>query len=255
MRILGVDLAAQPASTGVVVLEPVDRGRWSAAVPGGEATDELLVELGAAAGMVGIDAPLGWPEPFVHAVSAHLDHRPWPGTQDRRPLTHRRTDDVVVELGWGRPMSASADRLGSVAMRGALLQREWAARWGAPEPRDGTGPLAEVYPAAALRAWGIDSVGYKASGTKAAAAPAVRAGIVATLRDAAGSWLDLDGVAEAVVDSDHLLDALLSALVAVAVAQGATLGPRDAEERRLGAIEGWIHVPVVALGELSAPGR
>jgi hypothetical protein len=72
---------------------------------------------------------------------------------------------------------------------------------------------------------------------------------VAALRNACGGWLDLDGVAEAVVVSDHLLDALLSALVAVAVTQGATLGPRDDEERRLAAIEGWIHVPVVALGE------
>lgn len=255
MRVLGVDLAAQPASTGVVVLEPDGRGRWVAAAAADEATDEMLVELGAAADKVGVDAPLGWPEPFVVAVSAHLDHRPWPGTQDRRPLTHRRTDDVVVEHGWGRPMSASADRLGSVAMRAALLQREWAARWGAPAPRDGSGRLAEVYPAAALRAWGIESVGYKASGARAAAAPGVRAGIVAALRDACGGWLDLDGVAEAVVVSDHLLDALLSALVAVAVAQGATLGPRDDEERRLAAIEGWIHVPLVALGELAAPVR
>lgn len=255
MRVLGIDLAAQPASTGVVVLEPSAGRRWLATAVVEEATDEVLVALGADAALVGVDAPLGWPEPFVEAVAAHRDLRPWPGTQDRRPLTHRCTDDVVVAQGWGRPMSASADRLGSVAMRGALLQREWARCWGSPAPRDGTGRLAEVYPAAALRVWGIPSAGYKASGARAAVAPEVRRGIVGTLHTACAHWLDLDAIADLAVESDHLLDALLAALVAVAVAQGATCAPRNEHERRLAAIEGWIHVPVVGPEQLSPPVR
>ena len=253
MIVVGIDLAAQPASTGVVVLEPVGTGRWRASVPVAPADDALLIELGARADQVGLDAPLGWPEPFVEAVAAHQRIEPWPGTDDRRPLTHRRTDDVVVAHGWGRPMSASADRLGSVAMRAALLQRDWAQHWDGPAPRDGSGRLAEVYPAAALRAWQIPAVGYKATGARAADAPGVRAGVVEELSRRCAGWLDLSAVGAAAVASDHLLDAVLSALVAVAVRSGGTLGPRDAEERRLALLEGWIHVPTVELDAL-APG-
>lgn len=253
MRLLGVDLAAQPATTAAVVIEPADTARWTARVAAAEPDDEVLVDLGAACDRVGVDAPLGWPTPFVEAVVAHLHHEPWPGTQDRRPLTHRRTDDVVVEQGWGRPMSASADRLGSVAMRAALLQREWAARWGAAAPRDGTGRLAEVYPAAALRVWGIEAKGYKGSGASAAQAPQVRAAVLDVLDARCGHWLDLSAVRDAAVASDHVLDALLAALVMVAVSAGATLVPRDGPERRAALAEGWIHVPTVELEALAPP--
>lgn len=254
MRVLGIDLAAQPASTGVVALEPRDGDRWVANVALREADDAALVELVRGVDVVGVDAPLGWPEPFVEAVSAHLRHDPWPGTADRRPLTHRCTDDVVVEMGWGRPMSASADRLGSVAMRAALLQREWALGWGAPAPRDGTGRLAEVYPAAALRVWEVPAKGYKASGSRSGEAREVRSGIVAELSRRCGDRLDLDRVSADAVASDHVLDALLSALVAVAVRAGCTFGPRTEAERRSALREGWIHVPVVDLGALFAEG-
>ncbi len=250
MRVLGIDLAAQPASTGVVSIEPVGTDRWRAAVALVEADDDALVDLAPGFDIVGVDAPLGWPEPFVEAVSAHLRHDPWPGSADRRPLTHRRTDDVVVEMGWGRPMSASADRLGSVAMRAALLQREWAVQWGAPAPRDGTGRLAEVYPAAALRVWDVPAKGYKASGSRAGAAREVRSGIVAELSRRCGDWLDLEQVSAEAVASDHVLDALLCALVGVAVHTGSTLAPRTDDERRAALGEGWIHVPVVGLGAL-----
>jgi predicted nuclease with RNAse H fold len=255
VRVLGIDLAAQPASTAAVVVEPDGSGRWRACVAAPEPDDATLVALAADADVVGVDAPLGWPTPFVEAVQAHRDGRDWPGTEDRRPLTHRRTDDVVVAQGWGRPMSASADRLGSVAMRAALLQREWARCWGAAAPRDGSGRLAEVYPAAALRVWGVESRGYKASGDRAAAAREVRAAVLRRVAEDVGGWLDLhDDLAAVAVVSDHVLDALLAALVAVAVHQGGTAAPRDDLERALALEEGWIHVPTVALAQLRPPG-
>ena len=65
MLVLGIDLAAQPASTGVVVLERDPRGRWVAEVPEGEPDDDALVRWGAGADKVGVDVPLGWPAPFV----------------------------------------------------------------------------------------------------------------------------------------------------------------------------------------------
>jgi hypothetical protein len=51
-----------------------------------------------------------------------------------------------------------------------------------------------------------------------------------------------------------VLDALLAALVAVAVHQGGTVGPRDELEQELALEEGWIHVPAVALAQLRPPG-
>ncbi len=247
VRVVGIDLAAQSAKTGVVVFDPVSPGRWKAQVPGVAASDEFLVELGAEADLVGVDAPLGWPMPFVAAVTAQQRFGRWPGTEDRRPLTHRHTDAVVRVNGWGQPMSVSADKLGSVAMRCALLQREWASEWGSAAPRDGSGRLVEVYPAAALLAWGIGRRGYKGSGDDARW---VRESILAAIAEATHDWLDLAGISEICIASDHSLDSVVSALNAVAAGIGASRAPESDEERDRALVEGWIHVPTGPLRDV-----
>jgi predicted nuclease with RNAse H fold len=70
MKVLGIDLAAQPERTGLVVLEPAG-GRPSLHPVLDRATDDVLVELARTVDVVGVDAPLGWPVEFVAAVSAH----------------------------------------------------------------------------------------------------------------------------------------------------------------------------------------
>lgn len=258
MRILGIDLAAQPRTTGCVVLGPSEqeRGRWSAVELDGAADDDRLVAAAREVDVIGIDTPLGWPREFVAAVVAHEQFGPWPGRVDRSPLTHRMTDHAVVAAGQGRPLSVSADRIGSPAMRGALLQHRWVTEvWRAPEPRDGSGRLVETYPAASLRAWEIDATGYKRSGGAAAAgARAVRAGIVDQLRSALGGWLDVDSVAERSVASDHVLDGLLCCLTVVAAQAGVTTAPCDPDQVEAGRVEGWIHVPTAPLAALRPPG-
>lgn len=147
------------------------------------------------------------------------------------------------------PLSVSADRLGVTAMRCALLQHRWATEvWGQPAPRDGSGPLVETHPAAALHAWSVDATGYK-GGTreKATAGRNVRRTIIDRVSDACDSWLDMDAVVDSCVASDHVLDALLSALVAVAANVGMTHAARNAA---LANVEGWIHVPTVGLATL-----
>jgi predicted nuclease with RNAse H fold len=244
VRILGIDLAAQPRNTGLVLLAPTAPGRWRADVPPDAATDEHLVELGTRVDLIGVDAPLGWPIAFVQAVGAHQDRLPWPGTKDRRSLTHRHTDDVVRDRGWGRPMSASADKLGSVAMRCALLQRDWARRWGEAAPRDGSGRLVEVYPAAALRAWDLHESGYKGNSAEAGR---VRTKIFSGITAAVDSWLDVSMIRSECINSDHTLDALLSALNAVAAGIGSTHRPESVEDHHCAVLEGWIHVPTTPL--------
>lgn len=247
MRILGIDLAAQPRNTGVVLLDPVGPGRWRAALPPDVATDEHLIDLGTHVDLIGVDAPLGWPIAFVQAVRAHEDREPWPGTKDRRTLTHRHTDNVVRDHGRGQPMSASADLLGHVAMRCALLQRDWATRWGSPAPRDGSGRLVETYPAAALRAWHLPERGYKGPSAEAGR---VRTTIFAGLADDCGAWLDVDPIRSECINSDHTLDALVAALNAVAAHAGLTFTPESVEDHHCAVLEGWIHVPSVPLASV-----
>lgn len=249
MRALGIDLAAQPASTGLVRLAPVSANRWRATVVDGPADDDGIVAAAQEVDVIGVDAPVGWPVDFVEAMRAHAASERWPGTTDRSRLTHRDTDRVARELCGRWPLSASADRLGSVAMRCALLQTRLADEvWETPAPRDGSGPLVEVYPAGALAMWEIESRGYK-SARNPSEASAVRAQVLDRIASDTAAWLDLDPVREAGVASDHILDALLCALNAVATTTGATHRP-TAEQREVALVEGWIHLPARPLAEV-----
>jgi hypothetical protein len=249
MFVLGIDLAAQPASTGAVVLRCESAGgsaersstSWSVEAHG-PADDELLVQLGAEATAIGVDCPLGWPSAFVDAVGAHHRHDPWPAEADRRPLTHRLTDHELRARRQGNPMSVSADLLGHVAMRCAWLQREWSAQRGEPALRDGSTWLMEVYPAASLRAWGLPSRGYKVRRGADAEPLARRHQILDALVVALGDRLELGEVRERCLDSDHLLDALIAALTVLVVRAGGTTWPLP-EQRSIAQAEGWIHVP------------
>ena len=106
----------------------------------------------------------------------------------------------------------------------------------------------ETYPAAALAAWRVECVGYKNRGALRLAT-AVRHRVVADLDAALESWLDIEPVRERCVESDHVLDALVSGLVAIAATAGSTYPPTNVE-RGAAVVEGWIHVPSCPLAEL-----
>jgi predicted nuclease with RNAse H fold len=206
----------------------------------GQGDDDLLATV-AGADVTGIDIPLGWPDAFVGAVTAHHRGEPWPSAP-LGPLCYRATDLHVEErlraLGvWRRPLSVAADRIAIPAMRAARLLARLAAR-GIPVDRAGSGRVVEVYPAAALDVWRLPSRGYK--GVEGAGA---RAALLAALEQRLAPTLALDGSTRATCRaSDHALDALVAALVARAVARGlCPLPPADrlAQARR----EGWIAVP------------
>lgn len=243
MRTLGIDLAAAPAGTGACVVE-WDEGRGRVTHLEAGAGDHDVVALARHADRVGIDCPFGWPDAFVHAVAAHAGGAPWPGRDAadpagfRRSLRLRATDEAVVAATGLTPLSVSTDRIGVTAMRCALLLDQMA-RQGGDVRRDGAGRVAEVYPAAALRRWGLPWKGYKGAGD---AAPRLRGEIVDGLRSAA-PWLSLGrGGRAACVDHHDLLDALVCALVARAVALGRTAPPPPELAGRV-AREGWVHVP------------
>lgn len=245
MLTAGVDLATQPARTGLAVVrwEP---GRAAVVRLQLGATDADVVDVAQTAQKVGIDCPLGWPDDFLAFLTAHAsgDLAPSPaesGDDLRRRLAHRRTDRVLQAAGH-RPLSVAADRIGLTAMRAALILDRLAAA-GAAVDRSGAGVVAEVYPAASLRSWGLAHRQYEREGNRAARGELVRALV------AQAPWLDLGEHATLCADSDDALDAVVAALTARAAALGRCAGPPPehlAQARR----EGWVRVPDGPLPDL-----
>ena len=79
------------------------------------------------------------------------------GLPGHRPFRHRQTGLI--------PLSVSADRLAHPAMRCAVIQAKIAREYG-PQARDGSGRLAEVYPAASLKFWGLRPAATRGAGRR-----------------------------------------------------------------------------------------
>lgn len=249
VRTLGVDLAAATKRTAVAVLD------WC----GGAARlerlsldvgDQEIVELFAGSSMTGIDCPVGWPDAFLPFIAGHLALDPHPvldhdGIEGRRLLAYRDTDRFVTAQTGLIPLSVSADRLAHPAMRCAVVQAKIARDHG-PQGRDGSGRLAEVYPAASLKTWGLPARGYKGRGKP----ESERLSLILDGLTAAAPWLDLAGHDDRLAASDDMFDALVASLTARAVALGRTLRPDDSQ---VGAArtEGWIHLPTGAVSDLN----
>jgi predicted nuclease with RNAse H fold len=246
VRTLGIDLSANPAHTGAC---SIDWEAGTVAFLARPASDGELVAAAVASDMTAIDVPLGWPDGFVEAIVTHHEMRGWPpgmtpSPADRVPLRYRVTDLAEVAAG-SRPLSVSSDLIGVAAMRGARLQH-LLVEAGVPVDRSGlTGRVVEAYPAAALRAWGLRSSGYKGR----LKAPACRS----LAEEVAAGCGRLGAVASAAAlegCDDHALDAFVCALVGRAALMGATSRP-PADQAGVARREGWIHVPTCGLAELT----
>jgi hypothetical protein len=101
--------------------------------------------------------------------------------------------------------------------------------------RDGSAGVYEVYPAASIRAWGLEPIAYK--GTE-------NAGVRDRLLDSIERDLrsiEWSGRRPLLVANEDAFDAFVAALTARAAAARFTLAPADIEVARR---EGWIHVPL-----------
>jgi hypothetical protein len=246
MRTVGVDLAAEPAGTAIAVIE------WGASAarlvdvdfPGG---DQAVLRHAKEAAKVGIDCPLGWPDTFVEFVRAHRDGRaglPASGTSAewRRSLAYRHTDERVRSELNLIPLSVATDRIGVTAMRAAQLQVALADA-GHSVDRAGAGLLVEVYPAAGLLRWGLPHRRYKGSAARDSL------GTTVDRLTTAAPWLDLGDFEQACRHTDHVFDAVVSALLARAAAVGHTIAPPP-EQQAAAEREGWIAIPTCSLDQL-----
>lgn len=234
MRTLGIDLAAQAATTAACAIDWND-GAGTVSLLEVGVDDGRATELIGGAGAVGIDAPFGWPLPFVELVRRHHEAvgegAPW--TPARRDALRFRRTDLLVRDRLGRwPLSVSSDLIAIVAMRCVgLLDRLGVA------DRSGDGRVFEVYPALALACWGLPSRGYKSVRNREILAEVLCRLLVAC------PWLTLPpDAAGRCARSDHAFDALVAALVARAGAVGLTARPETAD-LALARSEGWIAIP------------
>jgi predicted nuclease with RNAse H fold len=250
VKTLGIDLAAQPVNTSTCLIG------WSGELPAvadlrSVVGDDELLDAISFADKVGIDAPFGWPDAFVDAVTAHRNRAGWPGSgedQDvyRFHLSFRATDRRLIEGGARRPLSVSTDLIGVVAMRCAYLLDRLAAR-AEPVDRAGSGKVIEAYPAPALTTWGISATGYK-SRVGAARLPE----LLSRLEQGLGG-IEMSAEQREAIGSDHnCFDALVCSLVARAAALGLTQPPEPGEEADRATREGWIHLPTNPLDHLLA---
>lgn len=235
----GVDLASQAKYTGVCVIT-WSESRATVTEMSDHADDECIAQLMGRVEKLGIDIPLGWPMAFVDAVSMHASDGSWPADYDHaqaHAFRYRKTDLWIREtLNARLPLSVSSDLIAIPAMRAAALL----ARQDAPVVRDGSGIVAEVYPAAALRRWGFRSQQYK--GTLHAEA---RRELVLHLRRETKHWFEFaDDFVEICCMNDNAWDALIAALVARAVSVG-LVEPIPSEYAAAARQEGWIALPTV----------
>jgi predicted nuclease with RNAse H fold len=247
---LGVDLAAADDRTATAVVEWSDRRATVHDLQRGVSDDQLVGAI-RAADKAGLDCPLGWPAKFVSfLVAQQAGHLEPPtahaeGSSWRRELAYRVTDQVVRAEAGLNPLSVSADRIAYAAFRCAALLARLADQ-GEPVDRGGGGVVIEVYPAAALRQWGLTHRGYKTPGR------GVGLGFLVDELASAAPWLNLGSFEQLCRTSHDAFDAVVCAMAARAAALGHIILP-DAGQREAALTEGWIALPTCSLDDLIHP--
>jgi hypothetical protein len=235
MITLGIDLASQPELTGICEIT-WGPGRASITDIRVDVNDtELKRKLGSdRLDKIGVDIPLGWPDPFVAAMNHHRAMEHWPDSQTNQ-LRYRATDEFVNRELKTRVLSVSSDRIAIPAFRAARLLSEVLPSI----DRTGAGRVCEVYPAEALRRWGLTFKGYKGKKNFE-----VRQRLVENLLHKTEEWLRLSDSGRKLCErDDNAFDAVVASLVSRASVCGLIDAvPRDLQERA--SREGWIALPL-----------
>ncbi len=237
LQILGIDAAVDPRNNGLAVAEYANnrcKVQLVQTARRGEPIASQLLELidPARPILVAIDAPLGWPATLARALHGHLAGCALDGNPNE--LFARTTDRYVREQTGLKPLDVGADRIARTAVAAvtlvtALREQTQQALPLLHSPTGATdGGLIEVYPAATLKQRALPFRKYKKPD-----ATGIRMQIAASL----ANELDMEGVTNQCVESDHCLDAVLCVLAATDFLAGRCSGPVDKAEFLE---EGWI---------------
>lgn len=233
----GIDFAAQDASIAACTID-WEPSRFKVSLVEERLTDDVIIGLiSREDNKTGIDVPFGWPVEFVKFVCSHRDgsiDQPWSAALSRS-LRLRATDRFVYEKTGASPLSVSSNLIAIPAMRAACLLGSLAAN-GRRVDRTGVGSVCEVYPAAALRRWGLWVQGYKDP-----AATRLRGELLRNIETQSGIEFPQAVVAECEASHDAL-DAVIAALVA-RVAHLGLCEQVPPAEATLAQQEGWIALP------------
>ncbi len=236
MRALGIDLASQAATTAACIVEwNAGAGRVVAIETGLD--DAALIDRARQATTTAIDAPFGWPVPFVDFIAGQHGSVPRPSIQQwtaswRDELRFRRTDHQVQAILGRWPLSVSSDLIAIVAMRCAGLLDQLGVT-----DRSGVDSVVEVYPALALARWGCRSRGYKG-----ADGAAIRSELLDEVRRACPALTIGPNEVDLCRHSDHAFDALVASLVARAAFLDLA-DPIPDKHHAAACTEGWIVLP------------
>jgi predicted nuclease with RNAse H fold len=247
VRTAGVDLSSQDKKSAACVVEWSDGGARIISLAVG-ITDEEITRLIGEVDKLGIDVPLGWPIAFAAAVAEHSLHGTWPATYRHVELhayRYRRADIHVWRTVGLPPLSVSTDRIGIPAMRAAAVLAATAPR----VALDGSGKVVEVYPAAALKRWGLAWRQYKGRDHTQE-----RYALVAAFVAETEGWLSLsEAERTSCEESDDAFDSLIAACVARAAAIG-VVEPIPEADLDAARREGWIALPHERSLSVLAPG-
>jgi predicted RNase H-like nuclease len=191
--------------------------------------------------LLAIDAPLGWPVNLGKALSAHEAGQPLNVQSDR--LFRRYTDNVIREKIGRQPLDVGADRIARTAHAALGILEGLRQQTGDDIPLSWhpddvqTISAIEVYPAATLTMYGIQSRGYKIRADED-----TRRKMVYELQK---YLMNLESFTLPVKSADEL-DAVVCVLAGVDYLYGRCIQPPTDEIIRK---EGWIWVRATKAGE------
>ncbi len=184
--------------------------------------------------LLALDAPLGWPAALGQYLVQHQAGDPLP--IDPNLLFRRETDRVIRQEAGKQSLDVGADRIARTALAALdLLQslrnslKKPIALLFEPPKYNEIGAI-EVYPAATLKLYGLQRIGYKK-----AHAQSVRREIIADLR----KMMMLPANQNLLEEDVDILDAVLCVLAGVDFLKGEVIFPKDMALARK---EGWTWI-------------
>jgi predicted nuclease with RNAse H fold len=249
LRLIGIDCATKSSNAGVAAawwhdgtLDITDAFVGKTSRPMNEEFPSRIREIVAndAPALFALDAPLGWPAPLADGLRAHAAGERLNGSDSPGRFFRRLTDLRVRAETKKTPLEVGANFIARTAFAALELlaalrvdrKQELELLWSPGIPaRSGA---IEVYPAATLLAHGAGLRGYKSDVTEEWE-PA-RTAIVDML---ATRTVNLAQHQSAMIECDHIIDAVACVLGAADFLRGDVVLPTE-EELPIARREGWI---------------